>query len=163
MSSPPPTDPDRSGDFDSLVASADRDAQARDAAYARPDDGDVRPWALWALLVAMPVLALVVFWNVKVMQGQTLPPPAIEAVDLARTLRVAVDELETFVEDNGRLPTPAEAADFLPEEATFRPVDGSYELVIPAPVVNELRFARGEDPDQWLRSIRSTLDPDGAS
>lgn len=163
MPSPRPPDPESSGDFESLVATAERDAQSRDAAYARSDTVEVRPWALWALLAALPILGLVVFWNVQVMQGQTLPPPAVEAVDLARTLRVAVDELETFVEDNGRLPSPAEAADFLPEEATFRPVDGSYELIIPAPVVNELRFARGEDPDQWLRSIQHTLEPGGTS
>lgn len=163
MPSTRPPDPDPSGDFESLVAKADREAQDRDAAYARPDGHEVRPWALWALLIAVPLLGLVVFWNVQVMQGQTLPAPAIEAVDLARTLRVAVDELETFVEENGRLPSAAEAAEFLPEEATFRPVDGSYELIIPAPVVNELRFARGDDPDQWLRSIQSALEPDGVS
>lgn len=158
-----PPDADPSGDFESLVARADQEAQARDAAYARPEGPEIRRWTQWALLAAIPVLGVVIFWNVQVMRAQTLPPPPIEAVDLARTLRVAVDQVETFMEENGRLPSTAEAAAFLPEDAAFRPLDGSWELVIPAPVVSELRYASGEDPDQWLRTIQVALEPEGIS
>lgn len=156
-------DPNRPDDFSDLVSEAERDAVARDSQYALPSDRASRPWVGWALVAALPVLALVILWNVRVMRAQTVPPPRIEAVDLARTLRVAVDEVETFREENGRLPDASEAALFLPEGTSLVRTDDRYELVLPAPVVEELRYRSGENPDQWLSTIRAALEPGGAA
>ncbi len=164
MPSPPrPPDSRRPDDIQDLVSEAQRHAQARDSAYAQPSDRAERPWTRWALALALPVLALVVLWNVRVMGAQTVPPPDVEAVDLARTLRVAVDEIETFREENGRLPDVDEAEDFLPVGTRLVRLEDGYELVLPAPVVEELRYRSEENPDRWLSTIRAALEPGGAA
>lgn len=144
------------------VSQAERHALAQDEVYAASQRPGERRWTKAALVMAVPVLAVVVLWNVRVMRASLVPPPEIEAVDLARTLRIAVDEVDTFVEESGRLPEAAEAEEFLPEGASLREDGEGYELVMPAPVVDELRYRSVEDPDRWLAAIRSTLDAGGA-
>lgn len=145
------------------MSQAQRHALAQDQAYAKPQSREERAWAKVALAVAVPIFALVVLWNVRVMSARVFPEPAIEAVDLARTLRVAVDEIESFREEFGRLPDASEAAAFLPEETTLRASGDGYQLVVPAPVVDQLTYASGEDPDQWLLTIQSALEPGGGA
>ncbi len=143
------------------MSQAERHARAQEEAYAKPQGRREKAWTKVALAVAVPVFALVVLWNVRVMSARVVPAPEIEAVDLARTLRIAVDEVETFVEEFGRLPDETEAEEFLPEGASLRQVGDVYELVVPAPVVTELRYESGEDPDRWLDAIQTTLEPGG--
>ncbi len=159
---PSPRPPDGQ-DFGDLVSEAERHALVQDSAYARSQMRTTRPWTAWALAAAVPALVLVVLWNVRVMSARVVPPPPVEAVDLARTLRVAVDEIQEFQDEFGRLPEPAEAADFLPEGTALRHFEGGYELVLPAPVVDELRYRSAENPDQWLATIQAALEPGGRS
>jgi hypothetical protein len=156
-----PSDPDRSQPIKDLVSEAQRHALAQDEAYAKPQSREERLWAKVALAVALPVFALVVLWNVQVMSARVVPEPEIEAVDLARTLRIAVDEIESFREEFGRLPDAAEAADFLPDGAIFRQDGGGYELTVPSPLLDQLRYASEEDPDRWLSTIQAALEPGG--
>ncbi len=157
----PPSDPDRPEPIEDLVSQAERHALAQDTAYAKPQAREERLWAKVGLAVAVPVFALVVLWNVRVMSARVFPEPEIEAVDLARTLRIAVDEIESFREEFGRLPDATEAADFLPDGTTLRQEGAGYELTVPAPVVDQLRYASGEDPDRWLSTIQAALEPGG--
>lgn len=144
-----------------LVSQAQRHALAQDKAYAKSHSRVDRAWAKVALGIAVPVFALVVLWNVRVMSARVFPEPAIEAVDVARTLRIAVDEIESFREEFGRLPDASEAADFLPDDTTLRQDGEAYELVVPAPVVTQLRYVSDEDPDRWLSTIQAALEPGG--
>lgn len=142
-----------------LVAEAEADARTRDEAYAERIDPRRRSLTLFALAAALPALALAAVWSTRASRARTLPPPAVEAVDLARTLRLAIAEVEDFRSRHGRLPVAAEAAAFLPEGARLTLGEGDgYELRIPAPVVGELWFRSDEDPDGWLAVHRAALE-----
>ena len=156
-----PSDPDRPEPIQDLVSQAQRHALAQDKAYAKPQNREERPWAKVALAITVPLFALVVLWNVRVMSARVFPEPAIEAVDIARTLRIAVDEIESFREEFGRLPDASEAAEFLPEDSALLQDGEAYELVVPAPVVTQLRYVSDEDPDRWLSTIQAALEPGG--
>ncbi|NNK64274.1 MAG: hypothetical protein HKO98_13835 [Gemmatimonadetes bacterium] len=159
--SAPSTEP--SSPFDHLVVEVAQHARARDAAYATPQEVRRRRTARLGLVCTLPILALVAVWNVSLSARATLPPPNVEAVDLARTLVLTVAELEDFIDHHGRLPTDAELSPMLPAATRLTATESGYELAVAAPLVGTLRITNSDDPDAWLLAVRDAVQtPEGA-
>jgi hypothetical protein len=155
----PPTPTENTSSFDQLVDQAARHAHAQDAAYATPQEARRRRTAQIALVGALPVLALVVAWNVSLAARVILPPPEVEAVDIARTMLVTVAEVEAFMDRTGRLPVGAELSPILPPGGRLNATASGWELSAAAPLVGTLRFTDADEPDRWLEAVRSAVQP----
>jgi hypothetical protein len=155
-----PETPQRPEGFDTLVDQAQQHAVAQDHAYAAPHELRRRRTARIALIAALPVLALVAFWNVSLSSRVTLPPPDIQTIDLARTLLVTAAEIETFEDDNGRLPTGPELKGMLPSGARLTVGDEGFALAVDAPLVGTLTYHSVDEPAAWLRAVEGAVTPE---
>ncbi len=102
------------------------------------------------LALAMVVLAAVVAWDAYVL---TRPPeglpPAEQEVDLGWLVVDAVELIESYREDEGRLPTAVELRDLLDEAVSYRAQGGRYFLVVQSDDVR-VEYDDSVSIDEWL-------------
>ncbi len=114
-----------------------------------------------ALAVASAILASVVAWDAYVL---TRPPeglpPAEQEVDLAWLVVDAVDLIESYREDEGRLPTAADLSDLLDEEVSYTTQGDRYFVVA---VSDEVRveYDSSLSIEEWIAA--RILDSSGGS
>lgn len=115
------------------------------------------PWLSKVLVALAVVLVALVIRNVQF----ALDPVEIEATEeaamLAEELRIAIDDVIDFQEEEGRLPDAAEAAEFLPEDVAFVRGAGGFELSRTIPLVGTIRYSSTDDPEAWLEEVEASL------
>lgn len=107
-------------DWSNVVSEASQHVQARAAAIEEAADQQRGAPRGAVLAVVGVLLAVVLAWDVYVFtRPPELPAPAVEAENLRYFVADAVDVVEDFRAEQGRLPTRAELGDLLDPEITY--------------------------------------------
>jgi hypothetical protein len=124
---------------------AERD-QAKEEAASRQKPKAQAPKLAVGVLVLLGVLA----WNVTVL---TRPPDPIALPEVQASLvwfvADAVEVVEDFQVDEGRLPSQAEAADLLEDDVEYLPGGGGYAILIVSESTS-VRYDSADDLEDWL-------------
>ena len=142
----------RPGDWSEAVSEASAHVQQRKVAVEEATERQ-KPKSTGRLLAAAAVIfAGVIAWDVYVlMQPPEVPPPAEEAVDLRWLVADAVELIEDFRADEGRLPTRADLGDLLDEEFSYE-IRGEAYVVGLEGEGTRVQYDGSVPLDEWVSS-----------
>jgi len=116
--------------FADAVASAAQHLQEREAAAEAASEKAKPKSRRGLLLLGLALLAVVIAWDWHALTRPPEPLPVAEQeIDLSWFVLGAVDVVEGYRAEQGRLPTAAELEGVLDPEVTYSPQDESYLLV----------------------------------
>ena len=118
------------GDWNDAIAQAEEHVEERGHA-AEEAAARQRPKAEGPMIAAALVaLVAVSIWNVRSFSKPPTDIPVDEEVHLAWFVADAVEAIQDFQEDEGRLPSDAEATDLLEEDITYSSVGEVFTITV---------------------------------
>lgn len=137
------------------IGDRDREEAARPAKEYRPRKSKVP-----LLVTLVLVVAGLTGWNVtRVMSQPEVFTPAEQEADAILSVLLAVDAIEEYVEENGRLPGTLEAIEADAEDLFYQADGTTYELRM-AVGEEQIVHLRGDDAEILLRRL-DELEGDG--
>lgn len=116
-----------------------------------------------SLVIALMILAVVAAWDVY---GLTRPPaglpPAEQEADLSWFVVDAVELIEGYRGDEGRLPTAVELPDLAEEGLTYTPQGDAYVVVVESDDVR-LVYDSSLSIDEWIAAHSLDAESEGGS
>lgn len=144
-------------DWDATVSRAVDHVEESDQAVAEADARRSRSRPGTYVLVALPLLAAVVAWNVWAFtRAPDVPPDTEVAFALRQTAGALAAEVLAVQALQGRLPTPAELADLVDEELTYSLAEGGFVITNTDGVV-QVTYDGSVPVAEWVANGGHTL------